>query len=212
MMDSESGNSRRQVLKMMGAGALGGVLLLSGAVKPAAAAESDGTPMQFMPKGKPDPNPLDNELNKYPKCPYCGMDRRQWHHSRHLIRYEDDLVDATCSLHCAAVSLALNIDRGPKVIYAADFGAEGEVKPLVEVEGARYLIGSGLPATMSRSSKMLFASAAAAEKARREYGGSFGDFDSALRQAYSDLAEDTIMIRHRRAERRKMGMGHQMKH
>jgi hypothetical protein len=37
------------------------------------------------------------------------MDRKQYHHSRHLIQYSDNLVDGTCSLHCAALSLALNL-------------------------------------------------------------------------------------------------------
>ena len=67
-------------------------------IRPAAAAPGDGTPMQFMPKTAKDPNPLDGELDKYPKCPYCGMDRRQYHFSRHLIHYSDDLVDGTCSI------------------------------------------------------------------------------------------------------------------
>jgi copper chaperone NosL len=52
------------------------------------------------------------------------MDRTQFHHSRHLVQYADDLVDGTCSLHCLAISLSLNIDREPKAIWAADFGAE----------------------------------------------------------------------------------------
>lgn len=199
---AEAGTDRRQVLKLMGFTALAGAAML--APTPARAMQSDGTPMQFMPKGKPDADPLANELAKYPKCPYCGMDRTQWHHSRHLIHYDDDLVDATCSLRCASVSLSLNIDRGPKAIYAADFGSPAEIKPLVEVDRATYLIGSELPGTMSRTSKMAFASEDAARAARREQGGEVGDFDQALRQSYLDQAEDTVMIRHRRAQRRQM--------
>ena len=58
--------------------------------------------MQFIPKTAPESNPLDNELTKHPKCPYCGMDRTKWHHSRHLVQYDDGLVDGTCSIHCLA--------------------------------------------------------------------------------------------------------------
>lgn len=197
-----TGLDRRQAIKVMGLTAMAGAALLRPSA--ARAMTTDGTPMQFMPKTKPDATPLENELAKYPKCPYCGMDRTQWHHSRHLIHYDDDLVDATCSLRCAAVSLSLNIDRGPRAIYAADFSSAGETKPLVEVDKATYLIGSELPGTMSRTSKMAFASREAAQAARREHGGKLGDFDQALRQAYQDQAEDTLMIRQRRAERRKM--------
>lgn len=208
--EAGTGPDRRQVLKFMGLGVLAGAALL--APTPARAMSTDGTPMQFMPKTKPDPDPLTDELAKYPKCPYCGMDRTQWHHSRHLVHYDDDLVDATCSLRCASVSLSLNIDRGPKAIYAADFGSGAEIKPLVEVDQATYLIGSDLPGTMSRTSKMAFASGETAQAARRKHGGELGDFDQALRQSYLDQAEDTMMIRHRRAERRRMmeenGHGH----
>lgn len=86
------------------------------------------------------------------------MDRQQYHHSRHLVHYQDDLTDATCSLHCAAVSLALNLDRGPKAIYAADFGAKTDPKPLFDADGASYLIGSKLPGVMTAQSKVAFAS------------------------------------------------------
>lgn len=168
----------------------------------ARAAKGDGTPMQFMPKTEPDPDPLTDELEKYPKCPYCGMDRRKWHHSRHLIHYSDDRADGTCSLHCAAVSLALNLDRGPKAIYAADFGAGAEPKPLVNVDEAVYLLGSTLKGTMTKRSKMAFADEAKAEAARAEHGGEVVGFDNALTAAYVDMAEDTVMIRKRRAEMR----------
>ena len=191
---------RRQVLRLLAvAGAAAGVAALS---PPALAAkcETDGTPLQFVPKTAPDPNPQDNDIVKYPKCPYCGMDRKQFHHSRHLIHYQDDLADGTCSLHCAALSLALNLDRGPKALYAADFGATADPKPLVNVDAATYLIGSKLPGVMTQQSKVAFGSKAAAETAKTENGGELGDFDAALQAAYQSMANDTRMIRKKRAE------------
>lgn len=172
----------------------------------ARAAQGDGTPLQFMPKAAPDPDPLTGELEKYKACPYCGMDRTTWHHSRHLVHYADDLVDGTCSLHCLAISLSLNLDRGPKAIYAADFGAEATPRPLVVVDDMVYLAGSSLPPTMSRVSKMAFANAEAARTVQAEQGGDLLPFDQALRLAYTGMADDTAMIRQKRAERRaRMG-------
>jgi nitrous oxide reductase accessory protein NosL len=193
--------TRRTVLKTLGIGALAGIGIARG--RDASAAETDGTPLQFVPKTAPDPKPLDDELAKYPKCPYCGMDRTQFHHSRHLVHYQDDLADGTCSIHCAALSLALNMDRGPTAIYAGDFGSTEKIKPLVNVDGASYLIGSKLPGTMSKTSKLAFASPDAAKAAQAENGGEIGDFHAALRRAYMDMAEDTVMIRKKRAERRQ---------
>jgi len=224
-MSVEKGLSRREALQAMAAtaataaaglavlhglpaqaGEIGAMLPGQGWLKQGAACDGDGTPLQFIPKTAPDPSPLTDELKKYPRCPYCGMKRDEWHHSRHLVHYDDDLVDPTCSLHCVALSLSLNLDRGVKAIYAADFGADGAIKPLVAVDQAVYLIGSKLKGTMSTTSKMAFASADRAKAVMAEQGGRIGGFDEALRQAYADMAEDTIMIRKRRAERRKKMM------
>ena len=207
-MNNNPNPERRQILRLLTvAGATAGVAALSPAVL-AAQCENDGTPLQFIPKTAADPKPLDNELGKYPKCPYCGMDRKQYHHSRHLVHYQDDRVDATCSLHCAALSLAINLDRGPKAIYAADFGAKDELKPLVDAETATYLIGSKLPGVMTRQSKVAFAAQSAAQAAKAEQGGELGDFDAALQAAYLSMASDTLMIRKKRAEKRQQGAGH----
>ncbi len=167
---------------------------------------TDGTPLQFIPKGQPDDNPLENELQKYPKCPYCGMDRTKWNHSRHLVQYDDGLVDGTCSIHCLAISLSLNLDRGPKAIYAADFGSDAKIKPLVKVDAATYLIGAKLKGTMTMKSKMAFASAEAAKSALATSGGSLGTFDDALRAAHLSMADDTAMIRKKRAMKVKKMM------
>jgi nitrous oxide reductase accessory protein NosL len=199
--NEEKTMNRRNWLKTCAAAGLLGAAGKAAAAEPARCA-TDGTPLQFMPKTPADPEPLRDELEKYPRCPYCGMDRRQWHHSRHLVHYDDDLVDGTCSLHCTAISLSLNIDRGPEAIYAADFGSEEPLRPLVNVDGAQYLIGSDLPGTMSARSKMAFASRSGAEAAREVHGGEIADFDQALTAAYLDMARDTQMIRRRRAERR----------
>jgi nitrous oxide reductase accessory protein NosL len=175
---------------------------------PALAATGDGSPLQFAPKAAPDATPLQDELKKYPKCPYCGMDRAEYHHSRHLVHYEDDLVDGTCSLHCAAISLSINLDRGPKAIYAADFGSAETVKPLVGVDQGSYVIGSDAKGVMTARSKVFFASADAAKKFKGEHGGEVAGFDDTLAAAYADMAKDTAMIRKRRAEKRaKMKAG-----
>lgn len=168
--------------------------------------EGDGTPLQFIPKGQPDENPVLNDIQKYPRCPYCGMKRKQWHHSRHLVHYADGLADGTCSIHCLAISLSLNLDRGPQAIYAADYGSEAQPKPLILVDDATYLLGSRLRGTMSQSSKMAFATSSAASRVQQEQGGELVNFDQALKATYLGMAEDTLMIRKRRAEKRKKMM------
>ncbi|RAU20320.1 twin-arginine translocation pathway signal protein [Paramagnetospirillum kuznetsovii] len=173
---------------------IAGTALASSFTIPAMAATGDGAPPI------PDLTPLENEFDKYLKCPYCGMNRRQWHFSRHLIHYEDDTAEGTCSLRCAAVSLMVNLRRGARIIYAPDNGSGEEIKPLVNAEFATYVIGGDHRAVMTKVPKTPFASRLAAEAARGD--GELSDFDGALKLAYSHLVEAMTMGRRRREENR----------
>jgi nitrous oxide reductase accessory protein NosL len=192
---------RRDVLKLVVAGS--GMLVAGTAQAQQAACPSDGTPLQFVPKKPADANPAQNDIAKYAACPYCGMNRRQFHHSRMLVHYSDDLPDGTCSLHCAAISLSINVDRGPKGIYVADYATTGETKGLIEVGQATFLVGSSLPGVMTKRSKVAYGSEAAAKAAQATQGGELMSFDKALLAAYADMAQDVAMIRKNREDRRK---------
>lgn len=185
----------------------------SGALFAATAATAEGqmpmqSPMAWTDENgltrflKVDANPLDNEFEKYPRCPYCGMMRMQWSHTRHLIVYDNGTVDGTCSIHCAAISLSLNMDAGPVTIYAGDAGSDADVKPLADTAVMAYVIDPSKPGTMSMVSKYAYADPAKAEAAAGDTGQVVG-FDDALRAAYAEMAEDTIMLRQRRGEKRK---------
>lgn len=179
-----------------------GTVLASLSVLPAAAA--DGREME---KGREDSSPLDDEFAKYPKCPYCGMDRLKWHFSRHLIHFNDETAEGTCSLRCAAVSLVANLRRGAKAIYAPDNGSGEPVKPLVNAEYATYVIGGDHKPVMTRIPKTPFASRIAAEAARGD--GDLTDFDGALKLAYAHLVDGMTMARRKREEQRAREEGGQ---
>ena len=163
----------------------------------------DGTPAQFIPKKPADAKPLDNELQKYPKCPYCGMDRQEHHRSRMLVQYSDDLTDGVCSIHCLSLSLGVNIDREPKNIWGPDYGSGSEPRPLLPVDNLTYLIGADLKHAMTKKSKHSFAAADVAKEFQAKHGGVPGNFNDALRESYLGMAEDVAMIRKNREERRK---------
>jgi len=168
----------------------------------------DGTPAQFIPKKPADAKAHENDIEKFTKCPYCGMDRKQYHHSRMLIQYSDDLPDGVCSLHCASISLAVNIDREPKAIWVADNASSSEIKTLVEVDKALFLIGSQIKGVMTKRSKVAFSNEVAAKASMAANGGELGNFDKALLAAYTDMAQDASMVRKNREERRMRAMQH----
>lgn len=194
--------NRRDLLKISAFAGLAAVATQASAD----ACTTDGTPNQFIPKKAADAKPLENELEKYPKCPYCGMDRKEHNKTRMLVQYADDLVDGTCSIHCLSLSLGLNIDREPKAIFGPDFASTVEPRPLLPVDQLTYLIGADLKHAMTKRSKHSFASADVAKEFQSKYGGNLAKFDEALRDSYLDMASDVSMIRKMREERRKHAM------
>ncbi|MBU0751322.1 MAG: nitrous oxide reductase accessory protein NosL [Gammaproteobacteria bacterium] len=197
---------RREALKLS---LLAGAGLVAGTAQAQQACATDGTPAQFIPKKPADARANENDIEKYPKCPYCGMDRKQYHHSRMLVQYSDDVADGTCSLHCAAISLSLNVDREPKMMWVGDNAAAGETKPLVEVDKATFLVGSKIPGVMTHNSKVAYASEDAAKAAQGANGGELAKFDQALLAAYTDMSKDVSRIRKNRAARRQKMMEQQ---
>jgi nitrous oxide reductase accessory protein NosL len=194
---------RREVLKIALATAVAAPLARAAGMEAAAArCEGDGTPAQFVPKNAPDANPRENDVAKFPRCPYCGMDRKQLHHSRMLIHYSNDVPDGVCSIHCAAISLSLNVDAEPKGIWVGDNASSAEVGPLVEADAATFLIGGSAPGVMTARSKVAYGSEAAAKAAQALQGGELGGFEQALLAAYTDMAKDVARIRKHRAERK----------
>jgi nitrous oxide reductase accessory protein NosL len=199
---------RRSALKLS---LLAGVGVATGHAHAQQACPGDGTPMQFIPKKPADPKASENDIEKYPKCPYCGMDRKQYHHSRMLLQYSDDLADGTCSIHCSAISLSLNVDREPKALWVGDNAAAGDIKPLVEVDKATFLVGSKIPGVMTANSKVAYGTEDAAKAAQAANGGELVKFDQALLAAYTDMSKDVTRIRKMRAERKRKMMEQQRK-
>jgi nitrous oxide reductase accessory protein NosL len=190
---------RRDLLKLS---ALTGLAAISTHAS-AEACSTDSTPNQFIPKKAADAKPLENEFEKFPKCPYCGMDRKEHHRARMLVQYSDDLNDGVCSIHCLSLSLGVNIDREPKNIWGPDYGSTTEPRPLLPVDQMTYLIGADLKHAMTKRSKHSFASADVAKEFQTKHGGTLAKFDDALRESYLDMAADASMIRKMREERRK---------
>jgi len=133
-----------------------------------------------------------------PSCKYCGMDRARFASTRMVIEYDDGSKLAACSLHCAAVDLALQIDRTPVAIRVADLVTQ----QLVDAEKAVWVLGGSRPGVMSRRGKWAFAERGAAETFLKENGGSIATFEDAMKAAYEDMYQDTRMIRDRRKAKR----------
>ncbi|KHK03944.1 nitrous oxide reductase accessory protein NosL [Desulfovibrio sp. TomC] len=142
------------------------------------------------------PPAISQDVHDHASCPLCGMDRGKFAHSRMLIEYGDGTVFPACSLHCAVLDMAVNLDKTPTKSLVADY----KTKELIDAEKAFWVIGGDQMGVMSKRAKWAFASKAEAEAFIKAHGGQLADFDAAIKAAFEDMASDTMMIR----EKRKM--------
>ena len=138
------------------------------------------------------------DLAVHKACRYCGMDRGTYNFSRMLVEYDDGTSVAFCSIHCAAVDLANNIDKTPKVIEVGDFNG----KQLIDAEKAFWVVGGSKPGVMSRRGKWAFEKKEDAENFTKTNQGKVVSFEEAMKSAYEDMHEDTKAIRERRKMKR----------
>ena len=147
-----------------------------------------------------------SDADKHKLCSYCGMDRGQFAHSRVLIAYDNGTEFGACSLHCAAVDLAVNLDKTPKSIHVGDYNT----KKLVDAEQASWVIGGNKPGVMTKRGKWAFENKADAEAFVKANSGTIATFDETIKATYEDMYADTKMIRDKRKMMKQKKMGHQM--
>ena len=140
------------------------------------------------------------DISKHPSCPYCGMDRQKFAHSRVYIEYDDGSTLGTCSIHCAAIDMAVHIDKAPLKIQVGDYNT----KQLIDAETAVWTIGGNKPGVMTRRAKWAFGNKVDAEGYVKANGGKTAGFEEAMEATYEDMYKDTKMIRERRKAKRMM--------
>lgn len=139
-----------------------------------------------------------DDVGAHKFCSKCGMDREMFNYSRLLIEYDDGSTTPFCSIHCAAIDLAVNIDKTPKTIRVADYNG----KQLIDAEKAFWVIGGTRPGVMSKRGKWAFEIKADAEAFISANQGTLATFDEAMKAAYEDMHSDTKMIREKRKSKR----------
>ena len=124
-----------------------------------------------------------DDVAKHPSCPFCGMDRAKFAHSRVLIEYEDGSTFGACSLHCAALDMAVHMDKTPKAVLVGDYNT----KQLTDAEKATWVIGGNKMGVMTKRAKWAFANKADAEKFVQAEGGQIATFEEAIKASYEDM-------------------------
>ena len=143
-----------------------------------------------------------DDIKKHPSCPFCGMDRKEYAHSRMLIEYGDTSATGTCSIYCSANEIALNRQKIRTAILVADY----VTKELIHAEKGFWVIGGSKLGVMTKRAKWAFTEKDKALKFIKEYGGQLALFEDAMKATFEDMYQDINMIRDRRkAKYGKMG-------
>ncbi len=139
-----------------------------------------------------------DDIHLHKDCKLCGMDRGMFDFSRMLIEYKDGSVSAVCSVHCAALDMANNIDKTPTSIKVGDFNG----RQLIDAEKAVWVVGGNKPGVMSKRGKWAFEGKEGAENFIKTNQGKIASFDEVMKMAYEDMYNDTKMIREKRKMKR----------
>jgi nitrous oxide reductase accessory protein NosL len=138
------------------------------------------------------------DIKDAPTCMHCNMKRAQYAHTRVLIEYDDGTQLGACSIYCAAIDLAINLDKTPKAIRVGDYYS----KALIDAEAAYWVIGGTKIGVMTKRGKWAFLRKKDAEHFMSQNGGKMGAFDDALKATYEDMYADSKMIRGKRRIKR----------
>jgi nitrous oxide reductase accessory protein NosL len=127
-------------------------------------------------------------------CRYCGMKRLQYAHSWVIITHEDGSVEMVCSVHCAAIDMALHTDKQVSQITVADYKTHRQIP----AETAFWVIGGDRAGVMTARAKWAFQTKTDAQRFVKDHGGKLADFDMVINAAFEDMFQDTLMIRKKR--------------
>lgn len=133
-----------------------------------------------------------------PACPHCGMEKVKFGHSWMEITYDDGTKNGFCSLHCAAIDMALHIDKAPVSVTVGDY----ETKEQIDAETAFWVMGGDQMGVMTARAKWAFRTKAAADAFIAEHGGAPASYEQSVQAAFEDMYRDIRMIQEKRKRMR----------
>ena len=127
-------------------------------------------------------------------CLYCGMKKAHYGHSWVIIEHEDGTIEGVCSVHCAAIDMALHTYKPVKKITVGDYNT----KQQIDADRAYWVIGGDKMGVMTARAKWAFDTKDAADNFMNTHGGRPATFGEVMKAAFEDMYEDTLMIQKKR--------------
>ena len=122
------------------------------------------------------------------------MEKAKFGHSWVIIQHDEGTKNGVCSVHCAAIDMALHIDKPVEKITVGDYNT----KEQIDADKAFWVIGGDKMGVMTKRAKWAFETKEAADNFMKEHGGRPATFDEVMKAAFEDMYEDTLMIQKKR--------------
>lgn len=129
-------------------------------------------------------------------CPVCGMSLKNFYKTSHTAKTKDGKPVQYCSIRC----LVLDHHNGNSDIKDAKV-VDVKSEKLISVYDAFYVVGSKVPGTMSKVSKLAFKSKDDAIEFSKKMGGKIVGFKEAYKMALESLQSDITMTNKKRAKK-----------
>ncbi|WP_372681103.1 nitrous oxide reductase accessory protein NosL [Desulfosarcina sp.] len=127
-------------------------------------------------------------------CIHCGMMKAKFGHSWVIIEHSDGTQEGVCSVHCAAIDMALHTHLPVENITVGDYNT----KKQIDVDKAYWVIGGDKMGVMTTRAKWAFETKKAADAFIAEHGGRPSTFEEVMKAAFEDMYEDSLMIQKKR--------------
>lgn len=126
-------------------------------------------------------------------CSVCGMSLKEYYKTNHAVKLKDNTYKQYCSLRCLAFDYN-NIKNNISELLVVDAAKE----KFINAYTAFYLLGSKIPGTMTKVSKIAFKDKKDAEKFKTQHGGEIVSFKQAFDSAKESLESDTLFLQQKK--------------
>ena len=129
-------------------------------------------------------------------CPICGMKIGMFYKTSHFSQLENDKKRQYCSIRCLAVDNEKNMIKKNSIKVV-----DAKTEKQIDAQTAIYVLGSRVPGTMSKVSKLAFSSIKDAKDFQSKYGGKILSFDETFKMAQKSLSKDIAIFNTKREKK-----------
>ncbi len=123
-------------------------------------------------------------------CSVCGMNLKMFYKSNHAYKLDDGTAKQYCSIRCLIADKHNHEGHIEKTLVT-----DAKTEKLIDVADAHYVVGSKVPGTMTKVSKIAFANKEDAEAfSKKKSGKKILDFESVYALAKEQMVADNKML------------------